>query len=110
MIRCPPARDGIARRCDESRKLPVDSLTLGLAAPQCLQKQCPLRIKLGPRAASSLGPLVPRQPTCRDCGGMPVWCQQAIWHFGRLAQPRREIDFLQSLVGGVLPATLAPRF
>jgi hypothetical protein len=35
--------------------------------------------------------------------------QQAT-HFGRLAQSRREVDFLLSLVGGVPPATYVLRF
>ena len=30
-------------------------------------------------------------------------CQQVTFHFGRLAQPRRGVNFLQSLVSGVPP-------
>src|ERR1700687_1309034 len=32
-------------------------------------------VKLGPRAASELGPLVPQQRTYGACVGRSVWCQ-----------------------------------
>jgi hypothetical protein len=33
-------------------------------------------VKLGPRAASELGPFIPQQQTCSDCGGMSVSCHE----------------------------------
>jgi hypothetical protein len=61
---------------------------------------------IGPRGLS----VYPQQQTSSAPVGRSVSCQQATRHFGRLAQPRREVDFLQSLVVGVPPATYVLRF
>jgi hypothetical protein len=44
------------------------------ARMHAVDDQCLLGVKLGPRAASKPGPLIPQQRTCRDCIGMSVSC------------------------------------